>query len=277
MSAVFFFLVWGILHDSGEEMPWITAGIGAGILLIGTVILREFVMRRARARFIERQRAIDSQFRGRTARSSRHDGEKLTLELNAAILGEIKQKSDAANVLSRLSAGHREVFELCSDYISRNEGELKSVKAGSPRLAPLLRGRTAASDLHRFHMLKWAEIEARSLAAEARGRQDVGERIEATQNAIDVIDSALASYPDDASLRQSRDVLGELLVSINVSHLVESAEKAAFKGDYSEAKSMYKDALFYLGRDNVESDAREEAAEKIFAEIERLRLLENAQ
>ncbi|MBK9215723.1 MAG: hypothetical protein IPM59_08980 [Chloracidobacterium sp.] len=274
VSAVFFFLVWGILHDGGEETPWITAGIGASILMIGAVILREVILRRARARLAAQQRSIDSQFRGHSARSDIYDGEKLTLELNAAILGEIKQKSSAANVFAKVSAGHREVFELCSEYLARNEIDLKNVKAGSPRLAPLLRGRSTAGELHRFHMLKWAEIEARAYAAEARSRPDVAEKMDAAQSAISVVDTALASYPEEDSLRESRQVLGDLLVSINVSHLVEQAEKAAFKGEYSNAKSIYKDALFYLGRDNVQSDEREEAAEKILAEIERIRLLE---
>jgi hypothetical protein len=277
VSTVFFFLVWGILHDGGEETPWVTAGVGAGILMIGAVMLREVIFRRARARLAAQQRSINSQFRGRSVRSDVREGDKLTVELNAAILGEIKQKSDAANILSKVSAGHREVFELCSEYLARNENELKTVKAGSPRLAPLLRGRAAAGDFHRFHMLKWAEIEARALAAESRARTDVSQKIEAARNAINVIESALASYPDEASLLQSRDVLGELLVSINVGHLIEKAEKAAFHGDFAEARAHYKDALFYLGRDNVESDERKEAAERILAEIERLRLVENAE
>jgi hypothetical protein len=277
VAAVFFFLVWGVLHDGGEETPWITAGVGASILMIGAVLLREVIFRRARARLAAQQRSIDSHFRGRSVRSDVRDGDKLSLELNAAILGEIKHKSDAANVLSKVAAGHREVFELCSEYLARNETELKTVKAGSPRLAPLLRGRTAASDFHRFHMLKWAEIESRSLAAESRARTDVTQKAEAAQSAINVIESALQSYPDEAALLQSREVLGELLMSINVSHLVEKAEKSAFHGNFGQAIAHYKDALFYLGRDNVDSDEREEAAERILAEIERLRLLENAE
>ena len=31
----FFFLVWGILHDGGDETPWISAGIGASAVLFG--------------------------------------------------------------------------------------------------------------------------------------------------------------------------------------------------------------------------------------------------
>jgi len=124
-------------------------------------------------------------------------------------------------------------------------------------------------------MLKWAEIEARTYAAEARSRLNVAERTEAALSAISVLEAALASYPDDESLRESWQVLDDLLVSIKVSDLVEQAEKAAFKGEYPRAKSIYKDALFYLGRDNAQSDEREDAAEKILAEIERIRLLQN--
>lgn len=177
--------------------------------------------------------------------------------------------------MNKFSAGHREVFELCREYLHKIEDELKSVSAGSPRLAALLKGRTSASEYHRYHMLKWAEIESRTLTAEATNRINTNEKIEAAQNAMNVIETALASYPAETSLRESRELLGEMVVSIKVSHWFERAERAAFKGDYAKAKSLYRDALFYLGRDNVQNEDREQAAALINAEIEKLRHLED--
>ena len=68
-----------------------------------------------------------------------------------------------------------------------------------------------------------------------------------------------------------------MAVSIRVSDLVEKAERSAFKGDVREAVSLYRDALFYLGRDNVQTDDRQQAANHINAEIDKIRLLENGE
>lgn len=280
ISTAFFFLVWGILHDGGEETPWITAGISASILLCGAVVLREIILRQARNRFLRQQYLMESGVNARGVsgqnRESRHST-KLTLERNASILNQIRHKSDAARVLSNLSAGHREVFELCSEYILRNDVELKTVNASSPRLAPLLKGRSTAAEFHRYHLLKWAEIESRNLTSEARNRVDASDKIEAAQNALYVIESALKSYPSESALLQSQELLQDLIVSIKVSHLIDQAEHASFKGDFTAAKGLYRDALFYLGRDNVQNENREQAALRINHEIDRIRIMENDQ
>lgn len=275
VSTGFFFIVWGILHDSGDEAPWITAGTSASILLCGGVILREIVLRRARNRFTAEQRRLQSRPVRPPSRDSRQDG-KLTLERNAAILNEIQRKSGAARTLNKVSAGHREVFELCAEYIAMNETELHTVSAGSPRLSALLRGRSAAADLHRFHMLRWTEIEVTSLTNDARSRSSSDEKVEAAAEALDVIDQSLAIYPAEQSLLQSRELLQDLVVSIKVSGWIEKAERAEFKGEYALAKSHYRDALFDLGRDNANSASRGAAAERINAEIERLRAMESS-
>jgi hypothetical protein len=272
-AIAFFFIAWGILNDAGEETPWITAGVGASVILGGAVILRVALLRRARDRYkpiepalIHKYPGIPKQFRDRR--------NKLTLEQNAAILGEIKQKSNAANVLGKFSAGHREVFELCGEYIERTESELATVKSGSPRFSALLKGRRSASDLHRYHMLQWAEIEARALTGDANSQTNTELRIKAANDALGVIELALVTYPGEQSLLESREVLREMSVSIKVSDLVEKAERSAFKGDLRDSVSFYRDALFYLGRDNMQTAEREQAAIHINAEIERIRLLE---
>ncbi|MEO7538629.1 MAG: hypothetical protein ABIV21_01250 [Pyrinomonadaceae bacterium] len=273
VTAAFFFLIWGILHDAGDETPWVTAGIVSSILLCGAVVLREVVLRRSHNRYIRQQKVFNATIPSIDTRKPH----KLSLERNAAILNEIKQKSNAAKVLNKLSAGHREVFELCSGYLARNETELHTVNANSPRLAALLKGRSTAAKYHKYHLLKWAEIESRTLTDEARARVNAGQKIESAQNALGVIESALGSYPAEPSLLESKVLLREFVVSIKVSHTVEEAERAAFKGDYGRARSLYRDALFDLGRDNIQSEGRQNAAGKINAEIERICMLENEQ
>ncbi len=280
ISTAFFFIVWGILHDTGDEMPWVSAGIAASILLSGAVLLREIVMRRARSRFLRQQRVMDNRLHAAALRAHINDprtSNKLTIERNSAILYEIGQKSQAAKLLNKFSSSHREVFEMCGEYISLNENELKSVNANSPRLAPLLKGRSIVAETHRYHLLKWAEIEAKNLTYEAQNRPKVDDRLEAAQSAINVIETALQYYPEEQALQQSRCVLTELAVSVKVSNWVERAERAAFKGDNVKALSLYRDALFDLGRDGVQNDSRHEAARRINEEIEYLRRIETSQ
>ena len=275
LSVAFFFVMWGILHDGGEETPWITAGVSASMLLCGAVVLREVILRRARNNFLRQQRRMDSTvFDAYSRLGENRIQNKLTLEKNAAILREIRQKSEAAQVLNKFSAGHREVFELCSDYLERNDGELKTIGANSNRLSALLKGRAAAAEYHRYHMLKWAEIESRSMTNDATSLVNTSKKIEAAQGALNVIDVALESYPSESTLLESHELLTEMVVSIRVSHWAERAERAAFKGDYAKARSLYRDALFYLGRDNIHNDDRGQAAAFSNAEIERLRSLE---
>ncbi|MGB2912601.1 MAG: hypothetical protein WBB81_03505 [Pyrinomonadaceae bacterium] len=273
VAAAFFFLVWGILHDNAVETPWVTSGVSASIVLAGAVILREVILRRARNRFFRHQRAIEN---AKSHYVSERRGEsKLTIERNAAMIKQIRQKSDASKVFSTLSAGHRAVFELCAEYLALVDRDLKSINAGSKRLEPLLKGRTKAVEYHRFHMLSWAEIETRTLTNDALTRLDVDEKFKAAQDALNVINAALTVYPSEQALLDSRELLAEMAVSIKVSHWVEEAERAALKGDYAGAKSLYRDALFYLGRDNVHNAERERAAMRINQEIERIRLMED--
>lgn len=271
----FFFLVWGILHDGGDETPWISAGIGASAILFGAVVLRELIMRRARNRYVRAQRSFDRELREVYSRlGNERDAEKLTLGQNEAILNDIAKKSSAARTLGKFSAAHREVFELCGDYLSRNKRELAMIGTGSPRLVPLRKSRERVAEYHRYHVLQWAEIEARELTQDAKSRSKLSEKVESAQAAMNVIDSALGFYPTERSLLESREVVVELIASIKVAHWIERAERAAFKGEYKEARNHYRDALFYLGRDNISSEDRDLAANRINAEIERLRELE---
>jgi hypothetical protein len=264
-ALAFFFVIWGVLDDVDDmRAPWQTAGVSASVLLIGAVLLRELVLRRSRAVAYVRQ---PTSF-GAT------DRHKLTVERAAAILGDIRRKSEAANVLDKIASGHREVFEMCTAFLQRIDRELPNVQAGSPRLAALLKSRTIASDLHHFHTLRWAEIEARSLTADAHNLPEPPQRIRSAQEAVSVVDKALTAYPGEESLLESHAILTELAVSIRVANAVEDAERAAMNQNFDEARKLYRDALFYLGRGDVHSAERERAAERINEAMDRLPFLD---
>ena len=253
VAIAFFFLVWGILNEgSADETPWIPAGLGAAMVLSAAVIVREIVLREARRRFLSSQRQMDESLRGVVHRVREHEQPKLTLERNAAILHEISRKSEAAKVLGRFAEGHREVFELCDEYLVAVTKELPTVGVGSPRIAALHRGTKVAAGFHHYHMLQWAEIETRELTREASKRDKISSKLESAQSALEVVDFALRSYPDEAALLDSRHVLLELVSTIKASDLIERAEKAAFKGNAKRALGLYQDALFLLQRQDPE-------------------------
>jgi hypothetical protein len=270
VAIAFFFLVWGILNDGQDDTPWIPAGIGAAIILSSAVILREIVLRDRRNRFLASQRQIDQSVRGIAQRAQARDPEKLTLERNAAILREISRKSEAAKVLARFAEGHRDVFELCEEYLGVVRKELPKVAAGSPRLVALLRGTEVASKYHYYHMLQWAEIESRGLTKEAAKRDKISEKLDSAQSALGVVEFALQSYPDDPALLDSQKVLLDLVTSIKIKDLMGKAERSAFKGNHRRALSLYQDALFFLQREHPGIES--ELVDHINEEISRLRV-----
>ena len=282
-STDVFFFIWVVLHDGGEEMPWIWAGIAASFVLGGAVAVREVVLRKARARYLLTERRLDANLKNFPARSaaSIHDSNaaaKLSIEQNAAIIKEIQQKSDATKVLGKFSDAHREVFEMCDEYLALNRRQLETVGVGSPRLAALRRGREIVEPMHEFHLLAWAQNESRSLTQESKIRVTMSEKLEAAQRALSVLDSALSYYPDNPRLVESESAVREFAATIKVSHWVEQAERSAFKGNYKRAINHYRDALFFMAREDggAQSEERRLIAERIGGEIERLRTLSSA-
>jgi hypothetical protein len=269
VAIAFFFLVWGILNDGRESTtPWIPAGLGAAIVLGAAVVIREVVLRSARDRFLRSQREIDRSVKGIARRINEREPAKLTLERNAAILHEISRKSEAAKVLGRFAEGHREVFELCGEYLGAVDRELPNVGTGSPRIAALRRGTEVASRFHHYHMLHWAEIESRSLTQQARSHDKISSKLESANEAVEVLEFALRWYPQEAALLESRKALLELVSSVKIADLVERAERAVFKGNEKRALSLYQDAMFLVGRDDPE--LRSEVIEHLNKEISRL-------
>lgn len=265
-----------MLHDEYEETPWVGAGIGASVVLASAVFLREVILRKARTKYLSAQKQLDYNLDGvKTAYHGVKNPHKLTLEKNAAIINEIKRKSAAAKVLSKLPDGHYEVFEICNEYLALNKNELTTVNVGSPRIAALRKGREIVKEIHRFHLLEWAEIEARALTQEATATAALEDRLEASQKALTVVHKALQFYPNEVQLKSSEDALNEFIATIKVSHWVEQAERSAFKGHYKRAINYYRDALFYLNRDGKQSEGRSLVADKISAEIEKIHSLEN--
>ncbi|MBA2379650.1 MAG: hypothetical protein H0V76_08765 [Blastocatellia bacterium] len=274
-TAATFFLVWGALQDGLDEAPWIKAGVSASVVLAAAVILRELIFRDLRER-IETARQLERNLRAVAPVAKRQRSTKLSLKQNAILLHQIRQKSDAAKVLGRLSAAHREVFDLCEEYLRVVHRELPGIGVGSPRLVPLQKGKTAAQGLGRFHLLKWAEIETQTLMGRAAERQNAADKLTILEEASAVLDTALARFPSEAALIESSDAVREVMTTVRVAEIVESAARASFDGEWEYALEQYRDALFAIDRQRPFGNEMKHAVEHIEAEIERITILKES-
>ena len=274
VTASLFFLILGILHDGVDDLPWIIAGIAAAVTLASAVFVREVILRNVRERFLSAKRLDKSVRHFAQRKADQREPAKLTLERNEIILREIQKKSEAAKVLGKFSEAHKEVVTLCEEYLSVAANELATAGIGSPRIPAIRKGSGLANDRHRYHMLQWAEIEARSLTHEAKSCDKINEKLDIAQKALGVVDHALRSYPRESSLVDSQEVLRNFLTSIRVSNIIEKAERAFFKGNHTRAISLYQDALFDLRLFETSNPEREIAAEKIDMEISRIKELQ---
>lgn len=267
-----FFFLWWLLREGGEEVPFIPAGIGASALLFGAVFLREVVLRKARVNYLQAQKMLDYNINkvGNFSGSRGNQQNKLTLEQNAAIVEEIKKKSEAALILEKFSDGHWEVFDLCNSYLHRSKKELENVGVGSPRLAAFRRSREIVSEIHRRHLLIWAEIESRSNLKNAQNQVALSEKLIFAQKALNILDTALEFYPGEGQLLDSVEAVKEFNSSIKISHLIELAEKAAFKGNDGEALNLYRDALFFLRKESFQTSEYRLIEKKVVAEVEKI-------
>ncbi len=265
-----FFIVWWFLKEPIGGTPWIPAGIISSLLLIGAVLLREIYLRNAMSRYIAIKRRLDENL-NRAAASVPSIKTKFTLRQNAAFLSEIARKSDAARTLDELPDAHLEVFEMCEEYLRFTEKELESVGVGSPRFGAIRKGRRKARKFHRYHLLGWASIESRLYTQEAQTCGTILEKIENAEKALNVLNTALDFYPREVRLLESVDVVKELIASAEISHRISAAERFAERGDHGAAIGNYKDALYYLARDEIEGKETKQLARKITKEVDRLR------
>lgn len=273
-AIISFFVFFGILQEEGEDMPWLAAGIAAGIVLGAGIFLREVILRKARARYqlIEQQLDVNLKNTSLPIRAN-VNANKLSVQKNAGLIQEIRRKSEAAQALGKFPEAHLEVFKACNEYLLLNQKQMETVGIGSPRLAALRRGREVVERLHHFHLLAWAQNATRSLTQESKMRVTMSEKSERAQRALDIFNEALEFYPNDEKLLESERAVKEFITLIKVSHWIEQAERAAFKDNYKRAINHYRDALFFMAREMAQNEEKALIAQKINTEIEKLQQL----
>ena len=266
-AAALFFLLWWILQ--GEDNPWIPAGLAAIVVMLVATSARQIVMRRALARFVLEQN--DARHGRRQGGSQASTVANLhSASLQSAALRELQKQSAQADATESAPETHREVYQLCTDYLVSAEEVLRSASLSTESRVALRAGQERVRGLQKHHLLAWARDESLALTREAQQRVRLHEKIETANRALDCIDSALKIYPEEEELRQSAGAVHEFITSSRVAHWIELAERAVFKGYYRRAIDCYRDALFFLTRDKPAPD-REAAAERITREIDLLR------
>lgn len=268
-AGLLFFALWWMLVTGGDEAPWISAGLAAGIVLLVSLSAREVVMRRAWTRYILENGGTDHSSRI-SSEPSGPAQKTYSATAHTAKLRGLQKQSAEADAGSRPES-HLEVFELCQTFLAHAEEALNSNTLNAERRSIFRAGQERARALQKHHMLTWARESSLALTHEAQRRARTSDKIETAYRALDCLDSALKVFPAESELNASKSAIWEFIASVKVAHWVELAERAAFKGHYRRAINRYKDALFYLSRDTVKDEVRTAGAERIRREIDLLR------
>jgi heme exporter protein D len=278
-AAALFFTLWWMLHTGGDDAPWVPAGLAASVVMLVAIAAREVVMRRAWTRYIlehdRREQAFNEASSRESSSSSSSGGggsnRSRTIDSNSAALRALKRQCAEADAPGALPEAHLEAYLSCQEYLDNALDSLRSTTVRNETLIAIRAGQEHVRTLARHHLLDWAREASRTLTHEAQQRVRMSDKIETAHRALDVIDSALKLYPDETDLRESEAAVHEFISSVKVSHWIELAERAAFKGYYTRAIDRYRDALFYLSRETMKEETRAETAERINREIDLLR------
>jgi hypothetical protein len=256
-AAASFFLVIGVVHENGREPEIVAAGLVASSVLVAGVVLREVVMRNAREKRLIQQKRLEKNLMMFPVTNSERDAKKFTLEKNTAAIEMIKSKAEAATVFGQIASGHREVFQLCEEYRRIVAHEIRHIHPNSPRLQALLKGNEFALRTHKYHLLRWAELESKSFASQARDAIQPSQRVENALHAKSVLLRALEQYPDEPDLKDSETLLDELISTYRISQFIADAENARAGGDAGRANEIIHEGFGYLDASDLQTSNQE--------------------
>ncbi|MBV9960407.1 MAG: hypothetical protein JO360_18415, partial [Acidobacteria bacterium] len=179
-AAALFFALWWMLHTSGDEAPWVPAGLAASVVMLVALAAREVIMRRAWTRYIlEQDRRGLSSGETRVQRNvSGSGGGSRSMSRHAAALRELQRHSAEADAAGSLPNLHLEAYHLCKDYLASTEEVVRTRGINSQSLAALRAGQDRVRHLQKHHLLNWASGSSRALTFEAQRRVTVSDRIE---------------------------------------------------------------------------------------------------
>ncbi len=269
-AAALFFILWWMLHGSADDAPWLPAGLAASVVMLVAAAARQVVMRRAWTRYILEQGGREPSLKSSAQHKSSISTSAKT-DVHYAALRTVQKRSAEADATVDKPDAHLEAYHVCRDYLGSTEEALRNGGLGAESRVSVRSGRERVRSLQKHHLLAWASISARTITQDAQRRVLVSDKIETAQRALEVIQAALKIYPEERELVDSNAAIEEFITSVKISHWVELAERAAFKGHFRRAIDRYRDALFYATRGGLSDETQRETVERIGREIEILR------
>lgn len=270
-AGALFFVLWWMLHGSGDEAPWFPAGLAASVVMLVAAAARQVVMRRAWTRYILEQDRRDPSLNGSSKPRTGTSSKSSKTDVHYAALRAVQRRCAEADASHDLPEAHLEAYHVCKDYLTSTEEALRAGGLGAENRAAVRAGQERVRALQKHHLLVWASISVRAITQDAQRRVQVSDKIETARRALDVIRAALNIYPQERELLESSSAIEGFITSVKVARWVELAERAAFKGQYQRAIGRYRDALFYASRGGLTDEERLVTAERIGREIELLR------
>src|ERR1700681_4318477 len=118
-SAALFFVLWWMLQ--GEENPWVPAGLAASVVMLVAASTRILVVRR-------RTRYVGEKNQGGRGHAMRRPSGKVmqSTSLHSAALRALQKQSVDTDARDSPPQAHREIFDLCCDYLNGAEQALLS-------------------------------------------------------------------------------------------------------------------------------------------------------
>jgi hypothetical protein len=266
-ATLFFVLLWAFSGNAADETPWVSAGLAAIVVVVLALGGKEMVGRRpvgTKSVHTDRHEAVPFE-------KANHRSPGGTVVRNSAALRILQKQSSDADVGNSPEA-HLEAFHACSDYLESTEELIRVGEISRESRAALRSGQERIRALQKHHMLTWASSSSRLITQDAQLKLRLSDKVETALRGLTVIRSAQEHYPNEPELAASATAINEFIASAKVAHWVELAERSAFKGHYRRAIERYKDALFYLSRENVRDEQRGEISERIGREIDLLRV-----
>lgn len=236
-----FFFVMSLTNDGLEENSWLAAVVAALGTGLSMVLFRQIVLRRVREKELAARR-LSHHIRIAGSHFRPTPSKKMTVERNDELVAEIRKRSDAAKVLGKVADAHKDIFELCEAYLKIASSEIARARTGSPRLPAIRNGASFAARRHKYHILKWAEIKARSAQLDM-GSMAVKDRLVAAEAALEAVDRALAHYPNEMALTESRRVLAAFFATGTIKSIIDEAEQAEKSGNIEAAVAVLRRAM----------------------------------
>src|ERR1051325_6087497 len=148
-----FFVLWWMLHNSGDEAPWVPAGLAASVVMLVAVAAREVVMRRAWTRYILEQGTHDQSVKGsRSKHGGGSSGGSESLNSHSTRLRALNKQSSEADAVGSAPEAHPEAYHACKEFLATTEEALRATSSTERRMA-LRAGQEHVRALQKHHLL----------------------------------------------------------------------------------------------------------------------------